>query len=260
MKWFIPKILLIAIFFISAKYELIKKINTCSDIMNTDNFGFLYIYCNNSLNKYSNSGELLSTYSNPSNGKISSIDVSDPYILLLFFEDLNRIVFLDNKLAPIGGPFDLDKLGLFNTSAVCKSKNFAVWIFDSFENRIVNYSFNPKGIIQEFSLDPLSLKEELNFMLESGKYLYLNTGKQLIIFDQYGSYIKSIQSEVKKSFQVRNNNIIYFQDKSLFVKSVEKDEADTIHIDFISNIKNAFIEADRLYVQKTDTVLIYKTN
>lgn len=259
MKLLVLKILLIGIFLtLQPDYKLIKKIRVEAEFISTDSFGHLYIYANNSLKKYNKKGELLSIYSDQFHGIISSIDVSDPYILLLFYQDLNRIVFLDNKLFPIGNPLYLDELEIFNVSAVCKSKKFAVWIYDRFDNRLVQYGFNPKGIMQELKLDPLNIEHEVIFMVEAGNYLYLNTGKQLLLFDQYGSYIKSFYSEIKKAFQIRNNNIIYFRDNQLFIKSVKESETDTIHIDFIPDIKNALIESDRLYVRKTDSVFIYK--
>ena len=266
MKLLIPKILLIGIFLsLQPEYKLIIKIRTEAEFISTDSFGQLYIYANNSLKKYNKNGILLSIFSDQSNGKISSIDVSDPYILLLFYQDLNRIVFLDDRLAPIGSPIDLDNLEIFNVSTVCKSKNFAVWIYDRFDDRLIQYGFNPKGIMQELKLDPLNLEKEVIFMVESGNHLYLNTGKQLILFDQYGSYIKSFQSEnlsdpwqIQKAFQIRNNHVIYFRDKQLFINSINEAETDTIHIDFVEDIKNVLIESDQLYIQKTDSVFIYE--
>ncbi|MEN8120193.1 MAG: hypothetical protein ABFS35_07595 [Bacteroidota bacterium] len=259
MKLLISKILLIGIFLSwQPEYKLINKIWAEAELISTDSFGNLYLYENNSLKKYDKNGKLLSTYSDQSNGKISSIDVSDPYILLLFYQDLNRIVFLDDRLASIGSPFDMDNLEIFNVSTVCKSKNFAVWIYDRFENRLIQYGFNPKGVVQELKLDPLNIEQEVISMVESGNHLYLNTGKELLLFDQYGSYINNFPLGIKKAFQVRNKRIIYFYDKKLFMKSVKSAETDTIHIDFIPDIKNVLIENDQLYVQKTDSVFIYK--
>ena len=266
MKLLQLKILTVSILLVvQADYELINKFPSHAEIISTDSFGNLYLYENNSLNKYNKNGKLLSIFSDQSNGKISSIDVSDPYILLLFYQDLNRIVFLDDRLAPIGSPIDLDNLEIFNVSTVCKSKNFAVWIYDRFDDRLLQYGFNPKGIMQELKLDPLNLEKEVIFMLESGNHLYLNTGKQLILFDQYGSYIKSFQSEnlsdpwrIQKAFQIRNNKIIYFRDQKLFINSVNEDKVDTIDIDFVADIRNVLVESDQLYIQKTDSVFIYK--
>jgi len=259
VKLLILKILLIGIFLtLQPKYVLIKKINISTELISTDNFGRLYVYANNSLKKYDKNGNFLSSFSDRTNGKISSIDVSDPYILLLYYEDLNRIVFLDDRLTPIGSPFDLDQFEIFNVATVCKSKRFAVWIYDRFDKRLLHYGFNPKGIINEIKLDPLDIEQEIIYMLESGNHLYLNTGKQLLLFDEYGSYLKSFQTEIKNTFQIRNKHIIYYHDKQLYIKSVNEPDTDTLNIDFITGIKNAMIENNRLYIQKMDLVFIYK--
>jgi len=252
------KILLLSISILITEYTLINTISTKAKIINTDYFEQLYIGKHNTLEKYNPNGILLSSYSNQSNGEISAIDVSDPYILLLFYEDLNRVIFLDDKLAPIGKPLDLDKLDLFNVSVVCKSKSFAIWIYDRFDNRLIHYGFNPKGIIQEIMLDPLKLEHEVIFMIESGNHLYLNTGKQVIVLDQYGSFIKSIDSEIKKTLQIKNNQIIYFKDNKLLMESIQEPNTDTLEIDFIQGIKHVLIENNRLFVQKADSVFIYE--
>lgn len=239
-------------------YKFIGKIAANAELISVDNFSQLYIYSNNSFKKYNKNGKFLSSYSNKLNGKISSIDVSDPYVLLLFYEDLNRIVFLDDKLSPIGNHLNLDELGFFSVSAVCKSKKTAIWLYDNFDNQLVQYGFNPKGILQKLKLDPLNIEHDINFLIESGNYIFAATAKQLFIFDQFGTYINSFDIEISKTFQVRNNNIIYFKNKQLFNKSLHENTTDTIKLNFISDVENILISDDRLYFQKADTVLIYE--
>jgi len=258
MQILLLKIFLVLVFVVPQQYTLVQKIALNANYIQTDNFGQLYIYANRVLGKYNKSGFLLSKFSNQTYGEITAVDASDPYILMLFYEDLNQIVFLDDKLSPIGSPLNLDELGVFNISTVCKSKQFAVWIYDRFDNRIVQYGFNPKEVLQEINLDPLNIEDEIVFMRESGNYLVLNTGKQFLVFDQFGSYIKGINSGTEKSFQLRNKHIIYFQDKQLIIKPVETGNTDSILLNFIDDIENILIENNHLYIQKKDTVFIYK--
>ena len=258
MHTLLIKILLASVFLLPDQYNLVKKIEINTEFIDVDNFGQLYIYTNNNLKKYSKSGIFISQFSNRIEGSISSVDVSDPYILLLFYEDLNRIIFLDDKLSPIGSPLNLDELELFNVSTVCKSKEFAIWIYDRFDNRLIQYGFNPKEILQEINLDPLNIDEGVVFMRESGNYLVLNTSKQLIIFDRFGTYIKSIDIEIAKAFQLQNKRIIWFKDKHFVTESIETEETDSLAINFIVDIENALIEDHQVYIRKKDSVLIYR--
>lgn len=258
MQILLVKILFMLVFLLPSKFMLVKKIEADARYIRTDNFGQLYIYANNSLYKYNKQGVLLNEFNNQMQGTITGIDVSDPYILMLFYKDLNQIVFLDDKLSPIGSPLRFDELGLFSVSTACKSKQFAIWIYDRFNNRLIQYGFNPKAILREINLDPLGMVNEIVFMRESGNYLVLNTGRELLVFDQFGSFIKSIEAKTEKNFQLQNKRVVYFKNNRFITKSIELDKTDSLAVDFIPDVDNALIEGKQLYIQKKDTVSIYR--
>lgn len=64
-----------------------------------DSFNNYYYSENNTFNKIGSSGSY--NYKNISLGKISSIDIINPLMLVLFYEDFNTVVFLDNQLNEI---------------------------------------------------------------------------------------------------------------------------------------------------------------
>ena len=61
-----------------------------------DNLGNGYVYDLNTIIKYSPNGDSIGTYSNNRLGNITSIDVTNPYKILVFYADYSIIVFLDN--------------------------------------------------------------------------------------------------------------------------------------------------------------------
>jgi hypothetical protein len=260
MDFFYYKTLLFVLFFLHSDFEFIKKIDKKTDFIVLDNLGFLYLHENYNLYKYSNNGNLINNYTNLSYGKLSVFDASDPYMLLLYYQDINRIIFLDNQLAPIGAPINLDEFELYQVNKVCKSKEFAIWIYDDFDKRLIQYGFNPKGVLNEINLNLLNIPDEISFIRESGRYLYLNTNKQLYIFDIYGTFIKKVNINIPGSFQISNNKIIYSYNNKLFIYYPEVDKTDTLNIDFTKNIKNMLLNNEWLYVQKKEHVLIYKNN
>lgn len=251
-------IMLLGLMLVTQKdYQLLKKINKKTDFIALDNLGYLYIYENYNLKKYTNKGILLNNYTNLSYGKLSFFDASDPYMLLLYYQNLNEIIFLDNRLAPIGNPINLDELGLYQVDKVCKSKEFAVWIYDDFDKRVIQYGFNPKGILNEINLSLLNIPNGINFMSESGNYLYLSTGKQLYVFDIYGTLIKQTDIDIPNSFQISNNKIIYFKDDELILYAPNENITETIPVGLTDGIINALMNNEFLYIQKKDSVLIY---
>ncbi|MCF6241588.1 MAG: hypothetical protein L3J74_09615 [Bacteroidales bacterium] len=258
MKFITYGLLFIILFITQSNFRLLKKIDKKTDFIALDNLGFLYLYENNNLYKYSATGDLINRSTELSYGKLSVFDASDPYMLLLYYQDLNRIVFLDNQLAQIGNPIDLDKLELFQVDKVCKSKEFAIWIYDDFDKRLIQYGFNPRGILNEINLSLLNIPGKVNFMRESGNYLYLSTFNQLYVFDIYGTLIKKININIPNSFELINNKIIYSKGHQLFVYSIDENRADTLSINFTQNIKHILLNNKFLYLQKKDRVLVFE--
>ena len=251
------RLLLSVIIIIVNNYRLTNAIPVKADFIASNHYGQVFICENNILKKYDDSARLISIFSNQQNGEISSIDLTDPYKLLLFYKDLNKISFLDDRMAIVGNSIELDDLQLYNVSIVCKSKQFAVWIYDDFNNRLIQYAYNPKGVITEINLDPLNIQNVI-FMRESGNYLFVNTGEQIFIFDYYGSFIKKIDIKLKSDFQVNNEHVVYFKTGVIISVNINDLKSDTLKLDFLSDVKNIQIENSRLYVQKSDSVLFYK--
>ena len=258
----IPSLIILFFFIIliQTPFEIINKIKVKADFIAIDYFDNLYLYQDYNLFKYDKNGKRLNTFSLISNGVLTHFDASDPYMLLLYYKDLNQIVFLDDRLAQIGSPINLDEYQLYQVRSVCKSKNFAVWIYDDFDRRLINYGFNPAGILSEIKLKPLNLSSEINYMQESGNHLYANTGKELLIFDIYGNFIQKIPLKISGSFQVINNKIIYSQDNRIFLYSLLNKQTDTLSVDLKQVPENILLGNERMFVRTKNAVSVFKIN
>lgn len=115
-------ILLFSISTFCKAQEPIIKLDQEPELFTVDKIGNIYVYRQHLLKKYTAEGKLLAQFSNYESGKLHSIDVSDPFRLLLFYRDFNQIAFLDNKLNSVGDPVNLAELGFNSVSTVCKSK------------------------------------------------------------------------------------------------------------------------------------------
>ena len=117
-----------------------------------DRLDNVYIYQGGVLEKYNQEGIKEAHFSSSEFGAIASIDVMELMQTVLFFKEFNVVLLLDNKLNRVGSPFYLDKIGFPSIDAVCKSKELGLWFYDNYEQRIILYSFNPKGIRMEINL------------------------------------------------------------------------------------------------------------
>ena len=249
-------IIIFKLIFLTTYFELKTtiKIDDKVDFFTTDNFGNIYIY-DNILKKYNKEGKLLSVYSENTSSTLSNIDVTDPFYILLYYKNTNSIIFLDNNLSKIGNTVNLDKLGFYSVSAVCKSKQNAIWFFDDYENKLLQYNFNTKQISQQIYLDKkifmqIKIKEQTNF-------IYLQNGKnQIDIYDNTGLLIENLKFE--NIFQFKGENIMYCNNRYIFSYNFETKQKDSIELENINKFKELRMENSLLYVLNADSISIYK--
>lgn len=224
----------------------------------TDNLGNGYVYDLNTIIKYNPNGDSIGTYSNNRLGNITSVDVSNPYKILVFYADYSIIVFLDNFLTAMESPIALDRLGYDAVTLACSSQENGLWLFDrlqqkliklgkdlSVTNKSINLSqwvgsqVNPKSLIEQNSIVAIHLSD-----------------KSVIIFDQFATFDKVLSIKTSSDLQIINQNIIYQTKDTLFQYSPKQPEASPMTLP-IANSKTAKISKDRLLLLKNEKLYIY---
>lgn len=187
-----------------------------------DFFGNFYCANNNVLKKYNKDFELLSNYDNKKYGKISQIDVSNPFIILLFYNASNTIVFLDNTLSEVLSPINLDEVGFYNSDIICNSQK-GFWIFDYQKSSVFKLNHNLEILQQSNSLFGLVENKLLISMKESNNYLLIRLEDgTILIFDKFANYIKKIFTNQNSiaNFEAFNDNIFFISDDDLVIYDI----------------------------------------
>jgi hypothetical protein len=257
MKLFCTIVLILTINLCNSQ-ELIIKLDQEPELFTVDKIGNIYVYQQYLLKKHSSQGKLLAQYSNYENGKLYSIDASDPFRILLFYRDFNRIAYLDNKLNPVGNPINLNELGFNSVSAVCKSKQMAIWLYDEYQNKLIQYSFNPKGIINNISLSKIVTDSfSISYMIEYGNELYIAGGNEFVwVFDQYSSKANKLKINALKGFQIGANSLIYNNGQNLFSYSLQDHESLPVNFSFESEFTDAKINKNKVFVLNKNRVYV----
>jgi hypothetical protein len=223
-----------------------------------DNLGNSYIFDFNTIIKYNPEGDSIGTYSNNRLGNISSIDVTNPYKILVFYSDYSVIVFLDNFLTAMETPIALDRLGYDGVTLACSSQENGLWLFDRLQqkliklgkdltvtNKSINLSqwignqINPKTLIEQNSTVALHLSNE-----------------SVIIFDQFATFDKVLSIKTTNEIQVINQNIIFQTNDTLFQYSPKQLVASPMILP-LEKTKSAKISKDRLLLLKNEKLYIY---
>jgi len=242
--------------------DTVIKLNGVPDLFSTDKMGNIYVSKGNLLTKISPEGKMIGQFSSYDVGPLFSIDTSDPLQVLLFYKDFNQIIFLDSRLNTIGNPIYLDQLDLSSVSAVCKSKEFAVWIYDEYNRKLVHYGFSPKKILQTINFEKFANDMgSIEFIQESGNEIYLKEKDKIVwVFDQFGGKLNKIEIAFKNDFQLRNKMLFYSNNQKIFWYNLQLAELDSLQIEGFTEFDKARIENDLIYVWNSDSITLVPFN
>jgi hypothetical protein len=161
----------------------------------------------------------------------------------------------------IGEIINFDEIGNIDALAICSSVTNGFWLFNRFTKRLEYY--NEKLQLQHASkvLDQINTRESEKFELQMhGDNLYLNTpSKGILVFDIYGTYIKTLAILEASSFQIINSGVLYSR-----ANKIELYEFESLRIQNVLQTENEITYArlfnsNLYYIEnKTEKVLSIK--
>ena len=175
------KYLFLFFFSISFAQNYEQKIDTIvKDVLDAT-----YTVFNNTLIK--KDSDKTYTYKNISLGEISSVDIINTQEIVLFYNNFNTVVILDNQLNQIvkvhfQNNIEFAKKGIANT----------IWIFNIDENKVELYDYKSKKV--KFSsqiitnIEPINMESGFNFVKLIGK-------EKTLVFDQYLNLMETINHQ-----------------------------------------------------------------
>jgi hypothetical protein len=222
-----------------------------------DNLGNIYVVREDELRKFLPSGRSFARYSNLKLGSITSIDVTNPLKILLYYRDFQQIVFLDNQLSVNSDQVSLERLGYEQTSVVCASFNNSFWIYNRQNNELLRFNEQSKKIAATGNLKQV-LRREISpeYMVEYNGYLYLSSPETgIFVFDMFGAFSKIISIKGIRRFQVFEN-LIYFRRDSLLCSYDHKlFEEGCSPVPFSAGMTGVVLANRKLYTGYRDSVV-----
>jgi hypothetical protein len=190
------------------------SISQNADLMAIDPQGCLYIVNNSTLYKLQLDGTLQYTYTNNILGSIASIDVDNPLKIMVFYRDAGTILFLNDKLTPIGDAIDLFSKGFTTISLATYSTKNNLIIYDETNTDLVilDFYFKEKERIH-YDFDefhPFLLKDihERMLLMQDGQ-------SGIFFFDGFGTFEKNIALYSPYPTQLLNEQIFYIKNNQL---------------------------------------------
>jgi len=266
MKFFLCIIINLGLVYgIYAQSEFIleKELDIRVNEIATDGFNKLYLLSNNRLLQFNLESHAQKTFTHSITGRISGIDASDPFRILVFYKDFNQVLFLDKNLAPIVSPIFLNQLGLNHVVSVCQSINGGFWGFDQSLQQLFYVDKNLSLSKKSSSLyDIIDQNLDLGqvYLIEKNDYIYLAVaGQGMFLFDSYGTYIKMFPIKEISYFQIIGDKIFYSYNNKLKYYNIIDLEQGEIALP-INIFERVLISNKRIVVTTENKVIIFNTN
>ena len=178
----------------NSDYKLIFELKGLkAELIRVDNLGNLYVLekQSNALSKWDENGQKLFEFSEFRYGKPTIVDVTNPFKVLVFYPDFQRVIILDNTLAKLT-EIDLVEYGYFDVMKIALSNDNHLWIYDPVNYIILKLS--DEGEILHRSNDlqlELGQFPGLDDMIERNNLLFvLDNEGDLFVFNSYARFLR----------------------------------------------------------------------
>ena len=176
-----------------------------------DRLGNIYLIKDNIVKKYDADMSFLCAYDNYPAGSLSSLDVSNPFKVIVFYSEFNKLMYLDSNLAELRSPIMLDDAALYNTKVVCSSSYGGFWVFDE-QNVCVRRVDASLEVSQQGTniydkvgdANVVAMRESINYL-----FLFVDDGKVLIL-DKFGNFYKSLEVGGTFTDFCIDNDVLYY--------------------------------------------------
>lgn len=243
-------------------FHLITTIEGDIQQFKVDNMDNLYILSStDQLKKIDARGDSVAVYNNVKRfGKLSTIDVSNPLKVLLYYKDFSNIVILD-RLLNLRHTIDLRKLGIFQVSSIGQSYDGNIWLYDALDNKLKK--INEEGKLLLETPDFRQLFEEApqpQYIFDQDGLVYLyDSTKGFFVFDYYGTLKnkipytgwQNITVTARSIIATRENRLQRYQVNSFALKENEM-PGDFLPYDHLQ------FTASKIYAHSPNMIRIFK--
>ena len=243
------KLILVFTIAINAKFISVDKLNN-----------IYAVTTENVLVKYDSTGKKRYTYSNIKYGDISSIDVSDPLRPLVYYNSTQVLVNTDVNLSPVNEISLRNKPNPMTAAAVCRSSDNMIWVYDIQNIRLIKLNNNGDILTQS-----IELNAQLGFVPDT-KSLYANnqnificdTSAGVIIYDEYGNYLRNYSAKKPSSLQIFNQSIIFMQEGKMFEYNYKTFQLSELPFSIDNDIKQALLSNGNMITLNENGVNLYR--
>jgi len=164
-------------------------INANIKIAEIDNLGRIYVVTDkNILINYRPDFKEMYRHANTKSGAISSIDVSNPLKITVFYDNFNKVKIFDNTLTQIT---EMNLSEKFSDITACASSNDGTyWVYDPTQFKLLKINENAEVLLETSNLNDFGMQDiSITDIREKSNFVLLTDRKKgFYVFDNLGQY------------------------------------------------------------------------
>lgn len=199
------------------------------------------------------------SYTNTRLGNITSVAITNPLKILVFYRDFNSLIILDNRLNELSDIINLsdDSYGKNAVFATISSNN-NLWLYSLDDNILTLWNYETRKPV--FNSQPLQFyQNDFEAIAQTSTYenCWMVSSKHILIFNEYGSFIKDIDLQKVLALQPYKNGFLYINGNEIYFH-----ESDTVKK--LSGLSpkhlstNFFVNKNNLYFFGSNTLYRYR--
>ena len=210
-----------------------------------DDFKHIYYINDNIL--YKRTADKTFSYSNIELGKLSMVNIQNPFKIILFYADFNTAILLDNNLNELTQKIDFTKETLVNNVMflTAASQN-NLWLYAD-DNKLHLYNYQlMKELLQTQAITFSNISFIPENIVSTYKYIWILSKNGILEFNEYGVFIRGHNIKdaeqifpFQKGFIYVKNGTFYYNDLTKFIP---------IELNFKSEAKSTYINSSNIFM------------
>lgn len=188
-------------------------IPVASSVVKVDNLNRLYLLDDkNRVINFAPDNRELYRYANNRSGPLSTIDVSNPLRIVLFYDDFNHVKIMDNTLTVIS---ELALSEYFTDITACSSSNDGhLWVYDPVQFRLLKIRDNGHIITESSNVNDFGMTNvQITDIMEKNNTVVLcDRQRGFYFFDNLGQYKFHYPTLGVSSFVFDGRHVIFYTD------------------------------------------------
>lgn len=244
---------------VAQEYVLKIRFENFTGRFTTDPLGNVYQWSGGDIFRYNSDGQQTASYSSRNYGDITYVDATNPMKILVVYDTYSKALLLDAKLTA-NVTIELNQPGGSLIRWICLSRQEGYWVFDPVVQTVRKLNDQLQYTLEGTPLHSFTTAEvQIQGIFDTGRWIVLDAGAQgIIIFDRFGTWVRTIPVKVSTGLQVRGpNELMYKEENSVVIYDIQKGTATGFALPQNDPLDSVRVDGGHIFLFKPPILEIY---